>query len=43
VEDTAIQSNVSFGHLELDESLLLGNVSAYVDENGVVGVSDWAL
>lgn len=43
VEDTAIQSNVSFGHLELDESLLLGNVSAYVDTNGVVGVSDWAL
>lgn len=43
VEDTAIMSNVTFGAFEIDESLLLGTVASYIDNNGVVGPSDWAL
>lgn len=43
VSDTALKSNVTFGNLDLDASLFLGNVSTYVDEGGIVGVPDWAL
>lgn len=42
-EDNTLLSEVSFGDLVLDESLLLGNVSSYEDTNGVVGMADWAL
>lgn len=42
-EDRTVTSNVHFGAYEIDVSYKLGNMSNYVDANGIVGDQEWAM